>query len=290
MSRQNNDTPWKKILRNYFPQAIQFFFPQLAEMIDWSRGYQFLDKEFEQIAPNADQGNRYVDKLVRVWKIDGQEEWLLIHLEVQARKDAGFPRRMLTYSLRILDRFGVLATSLAILSDISPTWRPTTCELTAPFSKLTFDFTSIKLLDYKSQAAELQNSDNPFAWITLAHLKTQATKRSPQDRKAWKFSLMRQLYERGMSSQDIRNLYEFIDWTMILPEDLDMAFWQELKTFEEERKMAYVTSAERFGRQAKATEVALKMLEKGMDLATIAELTELSIAQIQQLQAEAKPN
>jgi predicted transposase/invertase (TIGR01784 family) len=109
---------------------------------------------------------------------------------------------------------------------------------------------------------------------------------------------MRQLYDRGMSGQDIRNLYEFADWIMMLPEDLDMAFWQELKTFEEEQQMAYVTSAERFGRKQgleegqvkKAQEVALKMLEKGMDLATIAELTELPIDQVQQLQTELNRN
>jgi predicted transposase YdaD len=49
--------------------------------------------------------------------------------------------------------------------------------------------------------------------------------------------------------------------------------------------MAYVTSAERFGRKQGVEEVAIKMLKKGMDLATIAELTDLLIEQIQQLQA-----
>jgi SOS response regulatory protein OraA/RecX len=249
-----------------------------------------LDKEFAQIAPKAAQGNRYVDKLVKVWRVDGESEWLLIHIEVQGRKELGFPWRMLTYCTRILGRYGVLATSLAILCDSNPTWRPTTCEVTAPLSKLTFDFASIKLLDYKSDEAALQASDNPFAWIVLAHLKTQATKRNPQARKTWKFALMRQLYDRGMSAPDIRNLYDFIDWTMILPEDLDMEFWQELKTFEEEQQVAYVTSAERFGRKEgetqKAQKVALKMLQEGFDRDTICRLTELSIAQLEALAAE----
>jgi predicted transposase/invertase (TIGR01784 family) len=101
---------------------------------------------------------------------------------------------------------------------------------------------------------------------------------------------MRQLYDRGMSGPDIRNLYEFIDWTMMLPEALETEFWQELKTFEEEQSMAYVTSAERFGRREKAQEIALKMLKKGMGLETIAELTDLPIAQIQQLQTELNRN
>jgi hypothetical protein len=35
--RQNNDTPWKQILRDYFPQAIQFFFPELAATMVYDR-------------------------------------------------------------------------------------------------------------------------------------------------------------------------------------------------------------------------------------------------------------
>jgi predicted transposase YdaD len=75
----------------------------------------------------------------------------------------------------------------------------------------------------------------------------------------------------------------------MLPEDLETEFWQELKTFEEEQQMAYVTSAERFGRREKAQEIALKMLKKDMGLETIAELTDLPIEQIQQLQATLSP-
>jgi predicted transposase/invertase (TIGR01784 family) len=297
-ARQNHDTPWKKILRNYFPQAIQFFFPELAALIDWQRPPQFLDKEFEAIAPNADQGNRYVDKLVRVWLLDGRQEWLLIHLEVQGRKEKGFPLRMLTYAIRIFDRYGVLATSLAILCDTNATWRPTGCEVAAPLTQLDFNFGMVKLLDYKSDEVALAQSENPFAWIVLAHLKTQATQRHPKHRKAWKFALMRQLYERGLTARDIRNLYEFIDWTMMLPEGLETEFWQELKTFEEAQKVAYVTNAERIGRKIgleegeikgeikNAQKVALKLLQKGMAITEVAEVTELSIEQLQALQAK----
>ncbi|MBE9033515.1 hypothetical protein IQ266_27695, partial [filamentous cyanobacterium LEGE 11480] len=302
MARQNNDTPWKKILRLYFPQAIQFFFPELAQTINWRKPPEFLDKELEQIVPKADQGNRYVDKLVRVWNLDDTRQWLLIHLEVQARKESEFPFRMLIYSNRILDRYGILATSLAILCDNSPTWRPTTCELTAPFTRHHFEFGTTKLLDYKTQEPTITQSPNPFAWITLAHLKTQATRSDPHTRKTWKFALMRQLYDRGMSGPDIRNLYEFVDWTMMLPEDLETEFWQELKAFEEQQNVTYVTNAERIGKEIgkqegrqegaaeTATAIALKMLKKQMDLGTIAEVTDLPIEQIQRLQAELNPN
>jgi predicted transposase/invertase (TIGR01784 family) len=37
------------------------------------------------------------------------------------------------------------------------------------------------------------------------------------------------------------------DWVMILPEAVEKEFWHELQTFEEERRVTYVTNAERFG-------------------------------------------
>jgi hypothetical protein len=38
------DAPWKKILRHYFPEAIEFFFPNIAKAIDWSQPVEFLNK------------------------------------------------------------------------------------------------------------------------------------------------------------------------------------------------------------------------------------------------------
>ncbi len=38
-----------------------------------------------------------------------------------------------------------------------------------------------------------------------------------------------------------------IHWVLILPEAFERSFWQELQEFEEERKVTYVTNAERFG-------------------------------------------
>ncbi len=65
------DSPWKEALERYFPQFLEFFFPQIHEEIDWSRGWTFLDKELQQVVRDAELGRRLVDKLVKVWKLDG---------------------------------------------------------------------------------------------------------------------------------------------------------------------------------------------------------------------------
>ncbi|HZZ79277.1 MAG TPA: hypothetical protein VFE62_12215 [Gemmataceae bacterium] len=98
------DSPWKEVLDQYFEAFVAFFFPQIHRAIDWPRGFETLDKELQQIMPDAEIGRRYVDKLVKVWRRDGIEEWVLIHIEVQHASADDFARRMFVYYYRLLDR------------------------------------------------------------------------------------------------------------------------------------------------------------------------------------------
>lgn len=83
----------------------------------------------------------------------------------------------------------------------------------------------------------------------MAHLKAQETRQNQQERKTWKLSLTRQLYERGYRREDVVNLFRFIDWVIQLPEGLELEFWQRVQQYEEETRMPYITSVERFGIQ-----------------------------------------
>ncbi|WP_373528042.1 DUF4351 domain-containing protein [Nostoc sp.] len=216
-------------------------------LINWERPHEFLDKEFQQIVREAELGRRYADKLVKVWQIQGEEIWLLIHVEIQAKSEENFAQRIFSYNLRIFDKFAKPAISLAILCDADPTWRPNQYSYNYPDCGLHFRFGTVKLLDYQNRWTELEKSDNPFATVVMAHLKTQQTTKQLGERKTWKFSLIRRLYEQGLQERDIRNLYRFIDWVMILPKGLEAEFWQEFKQFEQERTMSYITTGERIG-------------------------------------------
>ena len=39
------DSAWKEALRLHFRSFLAFFFPSIHDDLDWSRGYQLLDKE-----------------------------------------------------------------------------------------------------------------------------------------------------------------------------------------------------------------------------------------------------
>ena len=245
--RADQDSPWKLILRQYFQQAIEFFFPNIAEQIDWTVPVEFLDKEFTQLTPNSEIGKRFADQLVKVYQKGGNSIILLIHLEVQAEPEDIFPERIFTYLIRIFDYFHQVPISLAILCDSDKNWRPNEYHFTTFGSSLQFNFTSVKLLDYAEQWDELEASQNVFATIVMTHLKAQETKRSPAARKQWKLALIKRLYERGYDRSAILNLFTFVDWIMILPKATKVEFWQELKIYEEERKMRYITSVEQIG-------------------------------------------
>lgn len=92
------DSPWKEALELFFEAFMQFYFPGLCTEIDWSRGFEFLDKELQQVLREAEFGRRHIDKLVKVWLKDGGEQWILIHIEFQGQPQAEFPERMYVYN------------------------------------------------------------------------------------------------------------------------------------------------------------------------------------------------
>ena len=245
--RADYDSPWKKALEVYFKEFIDFFFPEMAADVGWSRDYVFLDKELQQVAREAALGRRYVDKLVRLYRKNGHEEWVLVHIEVQGQPDIDFPKRMYTYNYRIFDRFDRKVASLAILADENPTWRPDHFSYELWGSKAGLWFPSVKLLEYKEKWEELEESTNPFASVVMAHLKAVETAGDNEKRYQWKVSLIKRLYRLGYEKQDVIQLFDFIDWVMLLPEELEEELWTEIQKIEEERKMEYVSSVERIG-------------------------------------------
>jgi len=122
--RDDLDSPWKEALEHFLEWFLALCFPDVHAAIDWGRGYQSLDKELQQIVRDARLGKRLADKLFKVWRKDGKEAWLLIHIEVQGRPERAFPERMFVYSYRIYDLYRKPVVSLAVLCDEQTAWRP----------------------------------------------------------------------------------------------------------------------------------------------------------------------
>jgi hypothetical protein len=261
------DSPWKEALDLFFERFLAYFFPRIHSEIDWSRGHEFLEKEFRQIVREAEIGRRTVDKLVKVWLMDGTESWLLIHIEIQSQYDPTFPKRMFVYNYRLLDYFDRVAVSRAVLADDRPDWRPSSYRHETLTTRTAFEFGIAKLLDWHERFDELEADPNPFAALTLAHLQTMATRQDPENRRGWKMRLFRSLCERDLDRTMVRRLVRLIDWMMDLPESLEKQFRSDWHQFEQEKKMPYVTSFERLAKEEGRVEGRVETLLPAIELA-----------------------
>jgi len=107
------------------------------------------------------------------------------------------------------------------------------------------DYLKTKLLDYKDKWLYLENHDNPFAFVVMAHLKALETRKYHSSRKQWKIGLTKLLYQKGYSRTGVLNLYAFIDWVLALPDALEKIFLEDLREFEKEKKMPYYSTKSR---------------------------------------------
>ncbi|MBE9078997.1 DUF4351 domain-containing protein [Romeria aff. gracilis LEGE 07310] len=105
---------------------------------------------------------------------------------------------------------------------------------------------------------------------------------------------MKGLYQKGYDRQAIIDLLRFIDWLVNLPEALEQVFWQALLSYQEERRMKYVMSIERFaearGRQQGAKEerreLILRQLSRKLGtlpVETRSQISNLSPSQLEDL-------
>ena len=266
MPKARYDEGWKEAIRAFFPQFMDFFFPDVARHIDFSKQVEFLDKELSRISRKG-LGRKRADTLVKVSLRDGGERWVLVHVEVQGYPQEEFSRRMFVYNYRIFDRYGKGVVSLAVLTDEDEGFRPGGYRFSLGGFRLEMEYPVVKLLDYRRRWGELEASGNPFSVVVMAHLRSCETRGSMRERYAWKLRLTRMLYERGYNRDEVLGLYRFIDMVLVLPEELEEEYHEEIFREEEVRDMPYITTAERIGMR-KGLEQGLRegMLEEARDL------------------------
>lgn len=278
---QDHDSPWKNALEHYFKDAMALLFPKINQAIDWAIAPSFLDKELQKVLANSERGRTYADKLVKVKLINGEEKWLLIHIEVQGIPEQHFAERMYRYNSRIYEHYKKEVISLAILSDIYNQFRPDTYHYAELGFEITVHYPLAKLLDYLPQRETLLKGDNVFGLIVLAQLDAKLLK-DPQQRLTAKVTLIRQLYERGYSKQQILSLFNLIDWMITLPKKLVIEFEHHIDKIEKEKNMPYINSLEQLylerGEEKGKLEQAIQMIRVfNLSVKEVAERCQLPI-------------
>ncbi|MCU0376167.1 MAG: hypothetical protein MUF24_12745 [Chitinophagaceae bacterium] len=225
------DILWKGIIEDLPVHFILFFFPKAFEVLDLGRGIEFLDKELEELFPEENPDHpRYVDKLLKVYTLDGNEEWILIHIEVQGYADSGFSQRMLTYFYRLLDRYKKPVTALAIFTDSKPDYQPDSYNYHFMGTAITYRYNTYKVA-VQDEAALLADS-NPFAMVVLTALRAiKAQKATDSDLMDLKIDLFRHLINRQLDKAMMRALANFLKMYMPFAKpETSLTFEKNLQT------------------------------------------------------------
>ena len=151
----DHDSPWKTALDQFPRSLLELTFPEAAAGIDWTVEPESLEQELLEITPASEIGAKRVDKLLKVRLLNGTDQWLYIHIEVQMHYDPDLPKRLFIYHYRIFDKYGVSPLTLAILGDTSRKWRPTSYHYQSLGCGITFLFLICKTIDFKG------NLDDP---------------------------------------------------------------------------------------------------------------------------------
>ncbi|MCE7065456.1 Rpn family recombination-promoting nuclease/putative transposase [Dyadobacter sp. CY326] len=214
---KRNDILWKSILEETFEDFLRFFFPEADALFDFSKDFEYLDKELEQLFPPEDNqyASKFVDKLVKVFTKDGNEQWILVHIEVQGYIDHSFADRMFTYYYRIWDKYRKRTTALAILTDDNMNYYPNCFEQSFLGTSLRFEYNILKVLDQCDR--KLAESDNVFAHvITTVKLALKSKQLYDQDLFDLKLQIARRLLARNVPKHKIGKLIDFLKFYVIL--------------------------------------------------------------------------
>ena len=213
---KRNDLLWKAALEDMFDDFLRFFYPQADELFDLERGFEYLDKELEQLFP-PDANNysaRHVDKLIKVFTRDDQEKWVLIHVEVQGHTDHDFAKRMFQYYYRILDKYDKPITAFAVFADTGKSFHPKHYESEFLGTKVYYAYNTYKIID--QDTTELEASDNPFAMAVLT-AKLALSRPALKDQQLFDkaYDLAKRLLTKQMPKGKIRKLMTFLRYYLL---------------------------------------------------------------------------
>jgi predicted transposase/invertase (TIGR01784 family) len=215
-------------------------------------------------------------------KLAGDDATILIHIEPQSTGRSVFPQRMFFYFSRLHQKHLKRIYPIALFSYDEP--------YKEAESTYTVEFPDFQVLDFRFKAIQLNrldwrdflNQSNPVAAALMAKMRI-----ADGDRSRVKAECLRLLVTLRLDPAKTQLISKFVDVYLRLNAQEEQTFQAEIDKLEPEQKEAVMqatTSWEEKGREKATQAIARKMLRKNLPLETIAEVTELTIAQLQQLQ------
>ena len=289
-----------------FDDLLRFIFPDADRVYDMERGFEFLDKELSEMYPEPGKGSatRFADKLVKVFRRDGEEDCILCHIEIQGdtkKKDRPlFAERMVRYFYRIWDKHRKPVSAVAIFTGRDGKKMPDRFEYRYRNTRLLYQYPTISILDFTDE--ELEKSDNPFAQVILAAKTSLLEGKIPPakllDRKVL---IARKLLRKGFSLRKIRAIFVFLENYVVFKDpEMNLNFKNRIESKDKNNIMGIDEYLKMVGKEEGLAEGIEKgkeesnrlfvenLLKEGFPIKKIASLANVTITFVKTVKADLK--
>ncbi|MCT1903726.1 transposase [Oceanobacillus sojae] len=302
-----HDRLTKKLIQEFFQEFIEGFFPDLYPYIDFSK-VTFLEQEVYLDYINGRK--KEIDVLAEV-KLNHQDKILHIHTEAQSTYEVDFPERMFLYFSYLYAKHRKPIQPIAVLSYNRKKDEPTQFRIDTPTQEvLQFNFLQLHLK--KKNWREYIQSDNPAVAALLSQMGYEE-----HERVQVKLEFLRMITRMKIDPAKTTFLYGFFETYLKLNKEEESQMMEEIENLPEEEKEVVLQLPNSYFEKGKQEgiqegiqkgvekgkqegiqegieegiekgkqEVVLKLMEKGMSIREIAEITEYSQAEIKKLAGE----
>lgn len=259
------DGLWKALIEELFQEFMHFFALDLYQEIDFSKGAEFLNKEFPPGIIKK-KGRVVADQIVKVHLKCGQEKWVLIHIEVQGEGSKDFAKRMFRYFYRIYDKHNQEVYAIALLTDLKQPKNANHFHYEFYGTKVDYTYNVYSFPDQKIE--KLKDSSNPFATAVIAGIYANKAKKDINQRYTFKRKLMIQVLQISAQPEDTRTylsaLFHFIDNLLQMPKDLTTRLKEDIIPYLGEEASQQMLADKRNPSQTLA-EIFAELKEEGME-------------------------
>ncbi|XWN52238.1 Rpn family recombination-promoting nuclease/putative transposase [Anoxybacillus flavithermus] len=284
----DHDRLFKELITTFFEEFLLLFFPHVHEHID----FQHVSFLSEELFTDVTAGEKYrVDLLVET-KLKGEDSIIIVHIENQSYVQPSFPERMFIYFSRLFEKYRKRMLPIAVFSYDYLRYEPSSFTLQFPFfDVLQFRFLTVELR--KQNWRDYIRHDNPIAAALLSKMGY-----TESERVELKKQFLRMIVRMELDEAKQRLLIGFFETYVRLSDEEEQQLRNEvneMETKEKEQVLDLIISYEKKalekglkegverGLQQEKRQIAKKMLEKGYDVQTIHELTELPLKEIEGL-------
>ncbi|MFM9330351.1 Rpn family recombination-promoting nuclease/putative transposase [Paenibacillus mesotrionivorans] len=254
----DHDALYKELLRNFFREFMELFFPETAEQINFA-SVEFLSEEV--VVDIAGGTKKRLDVLVKT-RLKQEQAFILVHQEPQAYYQEEFPERMFIYTARLYEKYRLRVLPIAIISHKRQIPEPDTFGWELPHLEvLRFRYHRLHLR--KLNWRDFVHSGNPVAAALLSSMGY-----NEEEKIRLKLEFIGMMTRLQLDPARMELLAVFFDAYLPLTEEQEQQVWHEAKQIYSlggTEVMEWKTHFERYAMEKGLKEGIERGLEQGIE-------------------------